>query len=45
MKQDKKELLSLALDLLYKLEEATDYENSNVSEAINLLQNEIETFK
>ena len=40
--EKRKKLLSDALDTLYELEDLTDYENENIGEAINLLQDIIE---
>lgn len=38
------ELLSTALHALYTLEDMTNYENKNISEAVNLLQREIKYY-
>lgn len=37
-----KELLCDALNILYTLEDQTHYENQDVGEAINLLQNQLD---
>ena len=39
----KKEILSEALDLLYTLEDKTQYENQELGEAINILQSLLKT--
>jgi len=41
MTKEQHSLLSQALDILYTLEDKTQYENKNISEAINLLQKEL----
>ena len=42
MDKSQKILLSNALDILYSLEDRTNYDNKNIGEAINLLQLELE---